>query len=190
MRLRSATSTIAVPARALCWRAVWRRFKWLIFAWPRLTLPDAVSLNRFFAPEWVFILGMMQDVIYVMRSKKLAKVLFGFSKQSVRSNFTQILHFPNLIWACPLASQLRGGSGRAIRCNRRRLASQLRGVASQAISAAIPHAGLRAEGRFWSFSQRALGPFRPFWSSLFGPFWRRTFSAFSKKKTANSLTIN
>jgi hypothetical protein len=31
---------------------------WLVKAWRPLTLPVAVVLKRFLAPEWVFILGI------------------------------------------------------------------------------------------------------------------------------------
>jgi hypothetical protein len=31
---------------------------WEVLPWRALTLPFAVTLKRFFAPEWVFIFGM------------------------------------------------------------------------------------------------------------------------------------
>jgi len=33
---------------------------WLVKAWRALTLPLAVSLKRFLAPEWVFIFGIAE----------------------------------------------------------------------------------------------------------------------------------
>ena len=39
-------------------------------AWKRFTLPDPVSLKRFFAPEWVFILGIAIQFFFKERKGK------------------------------------------------------------------------------------------------------------------------
>jgi hypothetical protein len=41
-----------------------------LFAWKRLTLPDPVSLKRFFALLWVFIFGMAYRFLF----KRTAKI--------------------------------------------------------------------------------------------------------------------
>jgi hypothetical protein len=35
---------------------------WLVFPWRPRTFPLAVTLKRFFAPEWVFIFGMAGEL--------------------------------------------------------------------------------------------------------------------------------
>src|SRR4051812_10099734 len=61
-------STKSFPRCRLCFGDFFSRM-WLVKAWRALTLPLAVSLKRFFAPEWVFIFGMTSGPVWQVRAR-------------------------------------------------------------------------------------------------------------------------
>ena len=83
----SALLTRVEPVRrSLVFLSLLRR-RWDLFAWKRFTLPEPVSLKRFFALLWVFIFGMAcrffiekdcKDKHQSLISKMLGKDYFFF----------------------------------------------------------------------------------------------------------------
>jgi hypothetical protein len=66
MRLCSEASTTTLPRRLRLAFVVFLRIRWRANARLRFTFPVPVTLKRFLALEWVFILGMTK--IYVLKN--------------------------------------------------------------------------------------------------------------------------